>query len=77
MANNFWNTQISTIKQPTSGKGVSPKKAGPQMDGLNMSTASWPGLPGKPGPDRSAGMPEEKIYAVAQGLRGGVDNDKF
>ena len=38
-------------------------------------TAKWPGLPGPKQRDRSRGIKEEKIYATAQGLRGGVDSD--
>lgn len=76
MANNRFNSQIKTIPEKTSGgKGVLPQTGEIQKVALNVSSPSWPGLPGKSGPDRAAGMPEEKIYASAQGLRGGVDSD--
>ncbi len=72
MANNRFNQQIKTISEPSSGgQGVKPLKGSPQPSNLNMSVPSWPGLPGKSGPDRSAGVPEVKIYAQANGIRGG------
>lgn len=76
MANNRFNSQIQTIPEKTAGgKGVLPKKGEIQKVALNVSSPNWPGLPGKAGPDRSNGVPEEKIYASAQGLRGGADAD--
>lgn len=76
MANNLFNKQIQTIPEKTSGgRGVFPMKGTPQQSSLNVSSPSWPGLPGKSGPDRANGIPEEKIYASAQGLRGGADAD--
>lgn len=75
MANNFYNKQIPTIKQPTTGKGVLPQKGQPQKSELNMSGPNWPGLPGKTQRERNRGIPEEKIYASAQGIRGGSDGD--
>lgn len=78
MANNRFNPQIQTVPESTSGgKGVMPKRGTPQPSNLPMRTAGYPGLPGKAGPDRSNGVPEEKIYASAQGLRGGKDSDKY
>lgn len=75
MANNRYG-QDSNLKQPKSGHGVSPKKSGPTPASLPMRTASWPSLPGKSqSKDRANGIPEEKVYAYAQGLRGGVDDD--
>lgn len=58
-----------------SGDGVRPQKGTPQPSTVNTSHPSWGGLPGKAGPDRSNGSDEEKIYAYAQGIRGGVDAD--
>lgn len=76
MANNRFNQQIQTVKETQSGgKGVMPLKGTAQPSSLNMSVANWPGLPGKAGPDRAQGMPEEKIYAQAKGIRGGTDGD--
>lgn len=76
MANPRYSQNISNLKQPSTAKGVSPKKAGSPHDSINTRTAAWPGLPGKAQPrDRSLGVPEEKVYAKAVGLRGGVDAD--
>lgn len=78
MANNRFNNQIQTITEPQSGgQGARPKKGEPQKSSLPMGTARYPGLPGKAGPDRAAGMPEAKIYASAQGIRGSRSSDKF
>ncbi len=35
---------------------------------VNERTANWPGLPGKSGPDRSAGVKKLKIHPASQGL---------
>lgn len=76
MANSYYNTQIRNLKQPKSGQGVKPLPAGPLQDSLNIRTAAWPGLPGPAQPrDRSNGVPEEKVYAQAMGLRGGRDDE--
>lgn len=76
MANNFYNKQIQTINESTTGgKGVMPKVGQPQKSDLPMRVANWPGLPGASQKDRSNGSPEEKIYAQAIGLRGGHDDD--
>ena len=75
MANQRYNTQIRNRKEPTTGKGVFPLKGMPQWSHTTTSHPSWPGLPGPSGPDRSNGTPEEKVYAYAQGIRGGVDDD--
>lgn len=76
MANPRYSQNISNLKQPSSGKGESPKKAGPKHYSMPERTANWPGLPGKAQPkDRSLGYPEEKVYAKAEGLRGGKDVD--
>lgn len=73
MANKRWNSQISNLKQPKSGSGVKPVGSGSPDLSMPERTASWPGLPGKSGPDRSNGSPEEKVYVFAQGLRGGKE----
>ena len=36
--------------------------------GIVEKTANWPGLPGKSGPDRSAGVKKLKIYPASKGL---------
>jgi hypothetical protein len=73
MANDYYNTQIRNTKEPSSGGGVKPKAAGNQKFTITESHPSWPGLPGKAGPDRSNGTPEEKVYAYAQGIRGATE----
>lgn len=76
MANNRFNSQIQTIPEKASGgQGVFPKKGEPQKSEIRMSSPNWGGLPGKAQRDRANGMPEEKIYAQAKGLRGGSDDD--
>ena len=35
---------------------------------VNERTANWPGLPGKSGPNRSAGVKKLKVYASSKGL---------
>lgn len=74
MPNPNFNKQVPQQK-PAPSSGVKPLPSGSPDLSMPMRTASWPGLPGKAGPDRSNGVPEEKVYAMAQGLRGGVDND--
>ena len=77
MANPRFNTQIRTLDESTKGgKGVEPLKGEPQKSDLKMSVPKWPGLPGKAqSKDRAQGIPEEKVYAQAEGLRGGKDED--
>lgn len=75
MPNNYFNRQIADIKEPKSSQGRKPLPAGKPDLSMPERTASWPSLPGKAGPERSNGVPEEKVYAFAQGLRGGKDND--
>lgn len=40
---------------------------GPQGT-VNEKTANWQGLPGKSGPNRSAGVKKLKIHAMSKGL---------
>lgn len=44
------------------------RKASAKAVSVNEKTASWPGLPGKSGPNRSAGVKRLKIHATAKGL---------
>ncbi len=44
------------------------RKAGGKPPKLTLKTANWPGLPGKSGPDRSAGVKKLKIHPASQGL---------
>lgn len=76
MANNRFNKQIQTVPEPmTGGKGVMPLQPSKASLSVEESHPSWGGLPGKAGPNRSNGSPEEKTYAFTQGLAGGKDKD--
>ncbi len=77
MANPRYNTQIRTLDESTKGgKGVEPLKGEPQKSDLPLRVAPWPGLPGKAqSKDRANQIPEEKVYAQCEGLRGGKDDD--
>lgn len=77
MANKRYSQNISTLKQSATGTGVKPLSKGKPTGSYSIkeSTASWPGLPGKAQKDRSWGVHEEKVYATAKGIRGGVDDD--
>jgi hypothetical protein len=44
------------------------RKAGAKEPPFNEKTASWPGLAGKAGPDRSAGVKRVKAHPVSKGL---------
>ncbi len=69
MANNRYNKQIQTVSEkPSGGQGVKPLKGSPQPSSLNMSLPTWGGLPGKSGPDRSAGVTKKTGYAQNKGL---------
>ncbi len=48
-------------------KKFSRKKSG-SMGSVNERTASWPGLPGKTGPNRSAGVTKAKIHPKSEGI---------
>lgn len=74
MPNSRFNRQVGNVK-PTGPSGVKPLPSGNPPVSMPERTAAWPGLPGKAGPDRSAGMPEEKVYAKAVGIAGGKDDD--
>lgn len=72
---NPYNTKQVTNLKAAPASGVKPIQSGPRRDTVTIRTAKWPGLPGKAGPDRSNGVPEEKVYPFAQGIRGGSDDD--
>ena len=44
------------------------RPAGAPAAKVNERTANWPGLPGKTGPDRSAGVKKLKIHPASKGL---------
>ncbi len=39
-----------------------------QSAGVKENTANWPGLPGKSGPNRSAGVKKVKIHPISRGI---------
>ena len=59
-----------TSPRPTGGKGSPPATGmrGTSGASVNEKTASWPGLPGKTGPDRSAGVKKLKCHPKQEGL---------
>ncbi len=44
------------------------RKARARAVTVNERTASWPGLPGKTGPNRSAGVKKLKTHPMSKGL---------
>ncbi len=58
------NPDAQNLNQP---KKFTRAKAGP-AGAVNERTANWPGLPGKSGPNRSAGVKKVKIHAKSEGL---------
>lgn len=44
------------------------RRAGAPAAKVNERTANWPGLPGKTGPNRSAGVKKLKIHPFSKGL---------
>jgi hypothetical protein len=44
------------------------RKPGAKAAPFNEKTANWPGLAGKSGPDRSAGVKKLKAHPTSQGL---------
>ena len=44
------------------------RKPGAKQPAINERTANWPGLAGKSGPNRSAGVRKLKTQATSQGL---------
>jgi hypothetical protein len=47
---------------------VQKRKPSAGQPAVTEKTASWPGLPGKSGPNRSAGVTKLKIHARSEGL---------
>ena len=77
MANPHYNTQIRTLKEPTSGQGAANLGGTPTQSVLNMSVPNRGGLPGPEQPnDRSNGIPECKRYAQAIGIEGGASEQE-
>ena len=48
--------------------GTFKRKKGGGAGTVNEKTAAWPGLAGKAGPDRSAGVKKAKIHPSSTGL---------
>ncbi len=44
------------------------RRAGAPAAKVNERTVNWPGLPGKTGPNRSAGVKKLKIHPQSRGL---------
>jgi hypothetical protein len=63
MTNKFYNDMITK-----SGNGAKTGAQGSKDDVKSESTASWPGLPGKAGPDRSAGVEKVKTTVKSEGV---------
>ncbi|MCP4900116.1 MAG: hypothetical protein GY906_24360 [bacterium] len=58
------NTDSGLGNKPPSFK----RKPSAKQPPFNVRTANWGGLPGKTGPNRSAGIPKVKIHATSEGL---------
>ncbi len=58
------NTDSALGNTPPTFKRRAPAPAA----NVNERTANWPGLPGKTGPERSAGVKKLKIHPTSQGL---------
>ncbi len=58
------NLETQLGNRPPKFKRKSPAKQPP----INERTANWPGLAGKAGPDRSAGVRKLKIHPTSKGL---------
>ncbi len=63
------NPDFSEFDKQLGNKASPPKrKKGAAAASVNEKTAPWPGLPGKAGPNRSAGVKKLKVYASSTGL---------
>ncbi len=63
MPNKDFNNMIN--KNST---GAKTGARGSKSDTVNESTVNWPGVPGKTGPDRSAGVEKVKTSAKSDGI---------
>ena len=68
MPNPYNTKQVANLKPGTKGQGVKPLPSGPKDQAMLERTANWPSLPGKSGPERSAGVNKAKVYPKAQGI---------
>ena len=57
------------FNRPSFGKaGNTDSKKAPAPAAVTESTANWPGLPGKSGPNRSNGVAKLKVNPKSEGL---------
>lgn len=63
MTNKFYN-DMTTKSDKGAATGAQGNKANVTAD----STANWPGIPGKAGPDRSAGVEKVKTTVKSEGI---------
>lgn len=63
MPNKDFNNMINK-----NSSGVKTGVRGPKSDTVNESTVNWPSIPGKSGPDRSAGVEKVKTSAKSEGI---------
>lgn len=70
MTNPNYNSAANKRPPSKSGKGAPLPAEGRSPAGAPMPEKSpnWPGLPGKSGPDRSAGVKRAKVYPKSQGI---------
>lgn len=63
MPNKDFNDMISK-----DSSGAKTGARGSKSDTVNESAVNWPGIPGKSGPDRSAGVQKVKTSAKSDGI---------
>jgi hypothetical protein len=51
-----------------SGGSNKDSRGGSSPSSMPEKTASWPGLPGKTGPDRSGGVKKLKVHPKSEGM---------
>lgn len=70
MANKYHNQGANPSSQSGDGGGSNKAQGSPANVSMPVRTANWPGLPGKSGPDRSAGVPNRgyvgQFYALQE-----------
>lgn len=66
MANSDFNDDTAGTK----GRAISPPPVGVKgpSASINEKTAAWGALPGKTGPNRSAGVPKLKTFPKSEGI---------
>jgi len=61
-------SEFAKDKARAGGKSPPKEKSPGGKGSMNVKTAGWGGLPGKSGPNRSAGVSRAKTYAKSSGL---------